>query len=116
MPATELRDKRVDGANLDTLAATRVAQPSGLDMVDSVGNEERQRTEALDDRVACLRSRETLQQFLQHEPVREDPSPDSSASRRRSTAASAGLASRRNASDHTLVSMKRSTQRVRSAL
>ena len=42
---------------------------------DSVGHEERQRTEALDDRVAGLRSAEALQQLLQHEPGREDPLP-----------------------------------------
>ena len=75
VPATELREKRVDSADLETLAVTRVPQLSGLDMVDSVGNEERQRPEALDDRVACLRPTETLQQFLQREPGREDPLP-----------------------------------------
>ena len=41
-------------------------------MVGSVGNEQWQGCEAIDDGVASLGPSETLEQFLQHEPCRED--------------------------------------------
>ena len=67
---------------------------------------ERQRPEALDDRVTGLGSTEPLQ-LLQHEPGREDPLP---RLQRIAQALDSRLArgpSRRSASDHRLVSMKK---------
>ena len=53
--------------------AARVAQLSRLDVVGSIGHEQRERREALHDRVTGPGPMEALQEFLQHEPGREDP-------------------------------------------
>ena len=115
VPATQLRKERVDGADLDALPAARVAKVGRLDMVRSIGHEQWQRREALHDRVTSLGPTEALQQFLQHEPGREDPLPTRGPAQPLDGRLGAWT-SRRKASDHTLVSTKRSTQRVRSAL
>ena len=41
-------------------------------MVGPVGDEQRQRRKAIDDSVSCRGPPETLEQFLEHEPRRED--------------------------------------------
>jgi hypothetical protein len=60
VPATELRQQCVDRADLDAPAATRVAQASRFDMVESVGHKERERPEALHDGIVGLRAMEPL--------------------------------------------------------
>lgn len=64
----ELRQQRIDRANLKPGPPATVTQPGGIDVVLPIRDEERQRGEALENLLARLGSRKPLQQFLQHEP------------------------------------------------
>jgi hypothetical protein len=46
MPEAELSQKRIDGASLNTLSATTVSNLGCLDMVQSIGDYERQRSKS----------------------------------------------------------------------
>ncbi len=61
MPNTKLRKQRVDRANLKAGAATRVAQLCSLDMVTSVGNQQRQDCKLFDNLLTRLRSGKALE-------------------------------------------------------
>ena len=67
MPNAELRQDRIDGANLDSRAATAIAKLGGLDMVLAVWRKQRQGAEALDDLTAVARPGKALEQLLQHQ-------------------------------------------------
>ena len=65
---TELRQQRIDGADLNAAAPAGVSQLGRLDMVAPVRNQQRQRGEAIEDLRAVPRSREALQKLLKNEP------------------------------------------------
>ena len=72
MPDAQLREQRIDGANLNSGSTTGVSQRSGEDVVFAVGLEQRKCSKALDDLRAGFRPGETLQQLLQYEPRGHD--------------------------------------------
>jgi hypothetical protein len=71
MTEAQLRQQRVDGADLHTLTAAMIAQLRGIDMVAAIGHQERQSRKPLKDRIAGSRTGKSLQEFLQYEPGRE---------------------------------------------
>lgn len=72
VPPAELDEHRVDGSQLDTVATARISNFRSFDVVFAVRLQESDRGEPGDQLVARLRPVETLQQFLQHQPGRED--------------------------------------------
>jgi hypothetical protein len=72
MADAKLCQQRIDGAQPHAGAAAAIAQFGGVDMVLPVGVEQRQRGKPFDDVLACARSGETPQQFLQHQPRGDD--------------------------------------------
>jgi hypothetical protein len=71
VPDAQLREQRIDAANLNSGSPTGVSQRSGEDVVFAV-LEQRKRSKALDDLRAGFRPGETLQQLLQYEPRGHD--------------------------------------------
>ena len=69
---TELSKQRVDRTDLNSSAAAFVPQFGRVYMVKPVGNQQRQRGEAIEDLCSVPRSREALQKLLQNQPGRED--------------------------------------------
>ena len=61
----QLRDDRVDRANLQAGATTAIAQFRGLDMIQPIRSQEGQRRKAVNDVLSRLRAGKSLQQFLQ---------------------------------------------------
>ena len=80
VPETQLRQKRIDRSDLDSSAATFVAQGRGLDVILTIRHDQRQRRETVQDLIARLRASKPLQDFLQYEPGGVDgfPSPQRS--------------------------------------
>lgn len=68
----ELGQDGVNGSDLDACAPTGVADVRCCYVVVSVGLNQRQRSEALDDLGLCLRSREALKKLLQDEASCDD--------------------------------------------
>lgn len=66
MPDAELRNQRIDRADLDTRPAACVSDASRSNMVFSVRLNQCQRREPLHDLITCFRTREALKKFLQH--------------------------------------------------
>lgn len=58
---TELREERIDCADLDALLPACVAQSSRRDVIFTVGNDQRERCEAVDYLLLGFRSREALE-------------------------------------------------------
>ena len=75
VPETQLRQKRIDRSDLDSSAATFVAQGSGVDVILTIRHDQRQRRETVQDLIARLRAGKPLQDFLQYEPGRVDGFP-----------------------------------------
>ena len=69
---TELREQRVDGADLNAASPAGVSQLGRLDMVAPVRNQQRQCGEAIEDLRAIPRSGEALQKLLKDEPGRHE--------------------------------------------
>lgn len=65
---TELRQQRIDRADLNAAAPASVSQFSSFCVVAPVGNQQRQRREPIEDLRPVARSGETLQKLLQNEP------------------------------------------------
>lgn len=63
----QLRDQRVDSADLSPCTPAAVSQVCGVDMVLPVGNEQRQGRKPLDDALSRARAGESVEQFLQNE-------------------------------------------------
>jgi hypothetical protein len=57
---------------LDACSAARVPEISGCDMVFAIRLQQRKRCEALNDLCAGLRPGESLKQFLENQPGRDD--------------------------------------------
>ena len=70
----ELGQQGVDRPQLDATTAAPIPEVGRGDVVVAVGNQERQRRETIEDRVARLGSLESLQQLLEDETGREDRS------------------------------------------
>ena len=68
VPETQLRQKRIDRSDLDSSAATFVAQGRGLDVILTIRHDQRQRRETIQDLIARLRASKPLKNFLQYEP------------------------------------------------
>lgn len=68
-------EERVDGPHLYTFATTCIAKVGGSYVVVTIGNEEWQSIEALDDPPVRLGSRKPLKQFLENESRRVDRIP-----------------------------------------
>jgi len=64
----ELREQRVDGANLHAGAAATIAQFCGIDVILPIRSQKREGREPVDEVFARAWSGEPLQQFLQHQP------------------------------------------------
>jgi hypothetical protein len=64
VPKAELRQNRINGADLQPCAAAAIAKLGGLDMVLAVGREQGQGAEALDDLTAVAGPGKALQQLL----------------------------------------------------
>jgi hypothetical protein len=67
MAQTELREERVDGANLNTAASAFVSQFGCVHMVSPLGNQERQRSKPIEDLHTVPRSGKALQKLLHNE-------------------------------------------------
>lgn len=65
MAQAELRQERVDGADLRARPTTAIAQLGGLNMVPSVRRDKRQGREPIENLRSRLGSGESLQQLLQ---------------------------------------------------
>lgn len=65
---TELRQERINRADLNAAASAFVAQFRCLDMVSPVGNQQRQRAEPIEDLGAVPRPGKALKKLLQNEP------------------------------------------------
>ena len=63
----KLRDDGVDRADLQAGATTAIAQLRGVDMIQSVRSQERQRRKPVNDVFSRTRAGKSLQQFLQDE-------------------------------------------------
>jgi hypothetical protein len=61
----QLRDYRVDRADLQAGAAATIAQVRSVDVIQPVRSQERQRRKTVDDVLSRLRTGKSLQQFLQ---------------------------------------------------
>ena len=72
MTDAELREQRVDRADLHAGATAAVAQFRRVDVILPVRAEERKNREPVDDIAARAGSRKTLQQLLQDEPGGDD--------------------------------------------
>jgi hypothetical protein len=68
----QLRDQRVDCANLHARSTAQIPEMGRGNMVPSVWLYQCQRRETLDDFCACLGAREALEKFLQHQPRGDD--------------------------------------------
>ena len=67
VPNAQLREQRVDRADLHPGAAASITQFSGVDVILPIGNEERERSESRDDVAARPGTGKSLQQFLKHQ-------------------------------------------------
>ncbi len=72
MAYAQLREHRVDGSDLNTLAPAVIAKLCSGDMVAAVWHEKRQRSEAGDDLLGGPWTVKSLQQLLKHEARGED--------------------------------------------
>lgn len=72
MPDAELGQDRIDGSDRDARTSASIANARCSDVIFSVGLNQRQGCEALDDLGLCLRSREALKKLLQDKPGRHD--------------------------------------------
>ena len=68
----QLRQQRVDRADLNTCSAASVAQLGGCYMVFAIRLQQRKRCEALDDLLARFRPVESLKQLLENHAGRDD--------------------------------------------
>ena len=68
----KLGKQRVHSADLHAVSPAAVAQLSRLDMVAPVRNQQRQRSEAIEDARSVPWTGKPLQQFLQHQPRRRE--------------------------------------------
>lgn len=68
----QLRQERIDRANLNAMAATRVAQRRGFDVIVPVGHEERKCGEPIENLRMRFGPGEALQQLLQYQTGRQD--------------------------------------------
>ena len=64
----ELCEQGIDGCDPEPVFAALIAQVGGVHVIATIGNEEGQRAEALDDSLAVTGLEKTLQQLLQDEP------------------------------------------------
>lgn len=72
MTNAQLRQQSIDCSNLNTLATAGIPQFGGMNMVVPVWNQQWQCCKVLDDLFVCFWFRETLQEFLQHQPGTEN--------------------------------------------
>ncbi len=72
VPNAKLRQQGVDRSDLDTAAATFVAQLRGVDMVAPIRNQQRQGGKSIHNSLAIPRSGKALQKLLQHQAGREN--------------------------------------------
>jgi hypothetical protein len=68
----QLRQERIDRANLNAMTTARVAKRRGFNMIGSVGHEEGKCGEPLQNLLTRFRSGEALQQLLQYQTCRQD--------------------------------------------
>ena len=61
MPEAELGQKRVDGACLNAFSTATIANLSGLDMIRSIGDYQRQRSETFYDLAGSFGAQKSLQ-------------------------------------------------------
>jgi hypothetical protein len=61
MADTQLRQERIDRADLNAMTTARIAKRRRLDVIGSIGDEEGQRGEPIQNLLTGLRSRESLQ-------------------------------------------------------
>jgi hypothetical protein len=61
MADTQLRQERIDSANLHTMTTARIAKRRRFDVIGSIGHEEGKCGEPIQKLLTCLRSREALQ-------------------------------------------------------
>jgi len=72
VPNAQLSKQRVDCADLNSRSATGVAEFGGCNMVFAIRLQQWKRCEALNDLCSGLRSGESLKQFLENQPGRND--------------------------------------------
>jgi hypothetical protein len=72
---TQLRDQCIDCAHLNPGSTAGIAKSGRGDVVLTIGYEERQAGEVLEDLVPRLRSREALQQLLKNQACGDDRFP-----------------------------------------
>jgi len=72
VPNAELRENRIDGADLNPGSATTVAKLGCVNVVLAFRRDYRQGAEAIDDLGSVTRARETLEELLEHKAGRDD--------------------------------------------
>jgi hypothetical protein len=72
MPDAELSQQRIDCSNLYAAASATVPQLGGLDVIVTIWNQQRNCGETLDNLATGLWASESLKQFLQDKPGRDD--------------------------------------------
>ncbi len=72
VPPTQLNQERVDSADLNSSSSTGVSNLRSGYVILTIGLDQGEGTEPVDDRACGLGSRESLQQFLKNEPCRHD--------------------------------------------
>jgi hypothetical protein len=68
----QLRQQRIDRANLDAMTAARIAKRRRFDVIGSIGHEEGKCGEPIQNLLTRLWSREALQELLQYQACRQD--------------------------------------------
>jgi hypothetical protein len=64
----QLRQKRIDRANLNAMTAARIAKRRGFNVISSIGHEQGKCGEPIQNLCTRFWSREALQQLLQYQP------------------------------------------------
>jgi hypothetical protein len=72
VPNTELREKRIDRADLTAVSAACVAKLRGFDVIAPLRGDEGQHRKPLHDPIAGLRTAKALEELLQDEACRKD--------------------------------------------
>ena len=69
---TQLRQERIDRANLNAMTTAGVAKRRRIDVIGSIGHEEGKCGEPIQNQLTRFWSREALQQLLQYQACRQD--------------------------------------------
>ena len=72
MANAQLRQERIDRANLNAMSAARVSKGRGFDVIGSIGHEDGKRGETVYYLLTCFRTGEPLEKLLQDQSCSQD--------------------------------------------